>query len=153
MADPRIFHLLHLSHRAIFRAADRVLMDRFGITAGQNAVLLYLHKHEGAMMGAVAAALGLKNAATSGLVDRMEQKDLVERRPSTSDGRAYELYLKPYGRDIAEQSKAIIKASNDYLLEGLDDGKRDTITNFLETIIERAENFGSHDLDDEGQQP
>ena len=148
MLEPRVFHLLHLSYKAIFRAADRVLMSRYGISAAQNAMLLYLLKHEGATMGQVAVALGLKNAATSGLVDRMEKKDLLERRPSASDGRAYELYLLKYGRDIAEQSKSVIRASNERMLEGFSDDERALIAGFLEKIIERANSFGVHDLDE-----
>ncbi|WP_417451802.1 MarR family winged helix-turn-helix transcriptional regulator [Kordiimonas sp.] len=146
--EPRVFHLLHLSYKAIFRAADRVLMTRYGISAAQNAVLLYLLKHEGATMGQVAVALGLKNAATSGLVDRMEKNDLVERRPSASDGRAYELYLRPTGRDTAEQSKSVIRQSNERLLEGFTGDERALMSRFFETIIDRADHFGAHDIHD-----
>jgi DNA-binding MarR family transcriptional regulator len=146
--EPRVFHLLHLGYKAIFRAADRVLMTRYGISAAQNAVLLYLLRHEGATMGQVAIALGLKNAATSGLVDRMEKNDLVERRPSASDGRAYELYLRPYGRDTVEKSKSVIRQSNERLLEGFTEEERALMSRFFETIIERAEDFGAHDFED-----
>ena len=146
--EPRVFHLLHLGYKAIFRAADRVLMTRYGISAAQNAVLLYLLKHEGATMGQVAISLGLKNAATSGLVDRMEKNDLVERRPSASDGRAYELYLRPYGRDTVEKSKSVIRQSNERLLEGFTEEERALMSRFFETIIERAEDFGAHDFED-----
>jgi len=147
--EPRVFHLLHLSYKAIFRAADRVLMTRYGISAAQNAVLLYLLKHEGATMGQVAIALGLKNAATSGLVDRMEKNDLVERRPSASDGRVYELYLRPYGRDTVEKTKSVIRQSNERLLEGFTEEERNLMSRFFETIIERAEDFGAHEFDEE----
>ncbi|WP_262690942.1 MarR family winged helix-turn-helix transcriptional regulator [Kordiimonas aestuarii] len=146
--EPRVFQLLHLSYKAVFRAADKVLMTRYGISAAQNAMLLYLLRHEGATMGQVAVALGLKNAAVSGLVDRMERNDLVERRPSASDGRAYELYLRPYGRDTVEKSKSVIRMSNERLLEGFTEEERALMSRFFETIIERADQFSTFNFDD-----
>ncbi|NVJ97873.1 MAG: MarR family transcriptional regulator [Alphaproteobacteria bacterium] len=138
MTQPKIFHLLHMAHRALFRAADRLLAVRHDITASQNALLLYLEKNEGASMSSVAAALGLKNAATSGLVDRMEKRELIARRPSANDGRSFELELKPRGREIAEQSHALIRATNDHLLEGFTPEERQTIARFLEGVIEKS---------------
>ena len=143
MSEPKLFHLLHMSHRAIFRAADRILMERFDITAAQNAMLLYLNKNDGATMSAVAAALGLKNAATSGLVDRMAKKRLVERRANARDGRVFELHLLPAGRDIVEQSRPLITASNERMMEGFSKEERTLIAGFLETVIERADAFGA----------
>lgn len=141
MSRPRIFHLIHMAHRALFRAADRLLADRHDITASQNALLLYLEKHEGASMGAVAAALGLRNAATSGLVDRMEKRELIARRPSACDGRSFELVLKPRGRAIAEQSHDLIRATNDHLLEGFSKAEQEIIARFLEGVVEKSNAF------------
>ncbi|NVJ70710.1 MAG: MarR family transcriptional regulator [Alphaproteobacteria bacterium] len=141
MAQPKIFHLIHKAHRALFRAADQLLIKRYDITAAQNALLMYLEKHEGATMGAVASAIGLKNAATSGLVDRMEQRGLIERRPSPQDGRSFVLVLKDRGREIASQSQNLVRATNDYLLEGFTKAEQETIARFLETVVTKAETY------------
>jgi len=141
MAAPRLFHLLHLSHRAVFRAADRMIAMRFGVTAAQHGALMYVRENEGASMGALARALGLKGAATSGLVDRMEQKGLMERRRAISDGRSFELFLKPQGRHIVETSQSLIKESNAKLLEGFTAADQALIADFLETLAKRADAF------------
>jgi len=141
MSRPKIFHLIHMAHRALFRAADRLLAERHDITAAQNALLLYLEKNEGASMGAVAAAIGLKNAATSGLVDRMEHKGLIARRPSAQDRRSFELVLQPKGRAIAAESHALIHATNEHLLEGFTHAEQATIARFLEAVIARSDAF------------
>jgi len=142
MSRPKIFHLIHMAHRALFRAADRLLADRHGITAAQNGLLLYLEKNEGATMGAVATAIGLKNAATSGLVDRMEGRGLIARRPSEQDRRSFELVLLPKGRAIAGESHALIHATNDHLLEGFSEAEQETIARFLETVIAKSDAYG-----------
>lgn len=141
MANPRLFHLLHLCHRAVFRAADRALTSRFGITAAQHAALMFLSEQEGASMGALAAAVSLKPAAVSGLIDRMEKNGFLERRVAPKDGRSFELYLRPPGRHIVTESKALIEESNRYLLEGIDGETREQIAYFLEKITVRAEAY------------
>ncbi|SDE53539.1 MarR family winged helix-turn-helix transcriptional regulator [Kordiimonas lacus] len=141
MSRPKIFHLIHMAHRALFRAADRLLAERHDITAAQNALLLYLEKNEGASMSAVAAAIGLKNAATSGLVDRMEHKELIARRPSAQDRRSFELVLLPKGRAIARESHTLIHATNDHLLDGFTEAEQATIARFLETVMTKSDAF------------
>ena len=142
MAEPRLFHLLHLSHRAVFRAADRALTSRYGITAAQHAALMFLAEHEGASMSALAAAVSLKPAAISGLVDRMEKNGFLERRSAPADGRSFELYLHAAGRDIVKESKALIEESNRYLLDGFDRETLRQVAGFLEKITARAEAYG-----------
>lgn len=138
---PKIFHMLHLAHRALFRAADRTVMARYGITAAQNSLLLYLLKNEGVRMSVAAEAIGLKNAALSGLVDRMERKGLLKREVSENDGRSYRLSTCQAGRDIAEQSQSLIRAANDDLMHGFSVEEQATITKFLEQVVDRADRY------------
>lgn len=135
----RLFHLIHLAHRALFRAADRVLVARYGITAAQNALLMFLDKEEGASMGAAAEALGLKHAAMSGLVDRMEKKGLIARRASPTDGRSTTLALCDAGRAIVTESHQLITATNSRLLDGFSSDEQKIIERFLRTVAETAD--------------
>ena len=148
MADPRLFHMLHLCHRAVFRAADRALTSRFGITAAQHAALMFLAEQEGASMSALAAAVGLKPAAVSGLIDRMEKNGFLERCAAAKDRRSFELFLKPAGRDIVKESKVLIEESNRYLLEGIDDETREQIADFLEKVTVRAEAYSGEAINE-----
>jgi DNA-binding MarR family transcriptional regulator len=138
MRQPRIFHLLHLAHRAVFRAADKVLASKHGISAAQQGVLLYLSENEGASMGALAEAVGLKPAATSGLVDRMAANNLLQRRRSAADKRSFTLHLLPAGSALVNQGKQLIQAANSDLLKGYSPEETQFIANFLEKVILRA---------------
>lgn len=139
MSEPKIFHLLHLAHRAVFRAADRVLAERFEITSQQHGVLLFLSHNDGMPMGQVASALGLKNAATSGLIDRMQKKKLIERKPSTTDRRSYTVYLLARGKDILQASQSLIATANREILEGFSPADKAQLAAHLDLISKRAE--------------
>ncbi len=139
--EPRLFHLLHLSHRAVFRAADKALSNRYGISAAQHGALMYLGENEGSSMSALAAAISLKPAATSGLVDRMVKNGFIERRIAPEDARSFRLYLKPSARQILSDSKVLIAESNRMLLDGYSSDDRKKIADFLTTIAKRAHAF------------
>ena len=146
MSNPRIFHLLHLSHKALFRAADKSLVSRFGITAAQHGALMYVGENEGSLMSGMARALGLRAAAASTLVDRMEKKDLMERRADPQDGRAFALHLKPQGRGILNETRSLIPQLNEALLEGYTTTERQLFSVFFKNIIERANEFEAFEL-------
>lgn len=137
--DPRLFHLIHQAHRALFRAADRALQQRFGITTAQQGVLFHLAENDGAQMTDIAAALNLGNSTLTGLIDRMERKGLVERHASSSDGRAFALHLGKPGKDILRRAAPLIRTVNAQLLAGLSAPARRHVTAFLTHVIENAE--------------
>lgn len=141
MSNPQIFRLIHQAHRAMFRAADRTLVMRFDVTATQHGVLLYLKDNDGASMGEIAGAVGLKSAATSGLIDRMQKKRLLRRRPSASDGRSYMVELLPYGQEVIAASKTLIVEANAKLLAGFDAAEMNQFGDFLQLLRERADAF------------
>ncbi|PCI61773.1 MAG: hypothetical protein COB37_07915 [Kordiimonadales bacterium] len=146
VSNPRIFHLLHLSHKALFRAADKSLVSRFGITAAQHGALMYVGENEGSPMSAMARALGLRAAAASTLVDRMEKKGLMERKTDPQDGRAFALHLKPQGRGILNETGSLIPQLNAALLEGYTTEERRLFAGFFKNIIERANEFEATEL-------
>lgn len=136
--EPKIFHQLHLAHRAIFRAADRALALQFDITSQQHGVLLFLSKNEGATMGQLASALGLRNAATSGLVDRMEKKQLLERKPSATDGRSFAVHMMAAGKKIVKDSKQFIAQANTEILKGFSSDDKIQLAEYLKQITKQA---------------
>lgn len=57
-------------------------------------------------MGRVAELLGVSLASATGIVDRMEERRLVERHGSPADRRVVEVHLGDGGRDLLETIKA-----------------------------------------------
>lgn len=114
--SPRMFHLLHRVHQALFRASDRILGQELGITTTQSAVLLYLKRRDSASMGELATAVGLKITSMSGLVDRMEKKGLVSRQRSIVDRRTMEIALTSEGRELLVLAEPLVAGSNEELV-------------------------------------
>jgi DNA-binding MarR family transcriptional regulator len=57
-------------------------------------------------MSELAGHLGLDKSTVSGLVDRAEKRGLVQRAPSTADGRAVDVFLTAAGTELAGRGAA-----------------------------------------------
>ena len=139
-ADPRLFHLVHRLHQALFRAGDRMLADELGITTSQSAVLMFLDGRNEATMSDLASAIGLKITSVSGLVDRMEKKGLVLRQRSEADRRSFHIGLTAGGRKLVEKARPLVRQNNARLLAQI--GAQADIELFAdacETLIEAVE--------------
>lgn len=86
------------------RKTQLVFFNRFGdacadvgISPGLFGVLVIVKRNPGLTQTAVAMALGNDRSAMVAAVDKLEQMNLVERRPSKSDRRSYALYLTEEG--------------------------------------------------------
>ena len=79
----RIFDFIVATHRQ----RDRVL-ERFGLTPGDSKALMHLEAEAGQSMGALAAAWTCDASNATYMVDRLEQRGLVERRAMPRGGEA-----------------------------------------------------------------
>jgi DNA-binding MarR family transcriptional regulator len=73
---------------------------RYGLTATQARLLCMLTEGPRGM-GELAGLLGVEKAAVTGLVDRVEQRGLVERAAVPEDRRALRVRLTPVGQQQA----------------------------------------------------
>lgn len=119
--NPRMFHLVHRLHQAMFRSGDKMLGEVLGISTTQSAVLMYLKSKDGAAMGELADAVGLKITSMSGLVDRMEAKGLLRRIRSETDRRSFSITLTAEGKSILKTAEPLISHNNAALVDALGD--------------------------------
>jgi DNA-binding MarR family transcriptional regulator len=89
-------------------------------------------------MTALADYLGLEKSTMSGLVERAERRGLVERAPSTTDGRAVDVFLSPAGAELAQRLHARIERSLSPMTGQLAPSEQRR----LQTLLERL--LGSH---------
>lgn len=71
--------------------------EDLGISPGLFAVLAIVERNPGLTQTAVAQALGNDRSAMVAAVDKLEGKNLLERRPAINDRRSYALFLTPEG--------------------------------------------------------
>ena len=77
----------------------------YGITSQQHQALLAIRAHPGPepmTIGELAECLTIKSNSAVGLVTRLEERDLVVRKPSREDRRKANLELRPRGAEIVE---------------------------------------------------
>lgn len=71
--------------------------EDLGISPGLFAVLAIVERNPGLTQTAVAQALGNDRSAMVAAVDKLESKNLLERRPAINDRRSYALFMTPEG--------------------------------------------------------
>jgi MarR family transcriptional regulator for hemolysin len=79
-------------HRLITTAMDKDL-KALGLTRSQLRVVLHLTREQGLTQVRIAEDLEMGKVAVGGLLDRLEAKGLVERRPHPTDRRASSVFL------------------------------------------------------------
>ncbi|WP_441984032.1 MarR family winged helix-turn-helix transcriptional regulator [Microvirga sp. 2YAF29] len=109
-ADPlRIwFRFIRLHRRAMNTVASELKV--LGLSIPQFDLLSTLTEREGMSQQELAERLYVTKGNVSGLLDRMVEADLVERRAIPGDRRSNALYLTKKGRDLAEKGIAAQRA-------------------------------------------
>jgi DNA-binding MarR family transcriptional regulator len=105
------FRFLRLHNRVSLAMTAR--LKAIGLSIPQFDLLSTLSEREGITQSELAERLYVTKGNVSGLVDRLVEAGLVERRAIATDRRSYSLYLTPDGRGLALRG---IKAQQDYVM-------------------------------------
>lgn len=81
-------------------AMDQVNLDRHGLTRGEFGVLDVLFFKGAQLLGEIQRKLLVSSGGITYLVGRLEEKGLVQRRPSPADRRAVYAVLTPEGEAL-----------------------------------------------------
>ena len=115
-------------------------MSRFGMTPAQTHVLLHLHQSGGQLpQRELLDSLKVKPSTVNGILDRMEEKGLVERTVSGTDARQRLVALTLAGRKREEQVKQAFLEAEALIVRGLTKEERDTLRSLLERVIQNLE--------------
>jgi len=99
------FRFVRLEGRIRSAVADR--LREIGLSVPQCDVLTTLTEAEGISQQELAQRLYVTKGNISGLLDRLEQAGLVQRRSTAADRRQYAIYLTAAGRGAAERAIAL----------------------------------------------
>ena len=116
----------------------RLLRKRFeqrakglGLTRSHWHALAYLYRNEGIHQGGLADLLELEPITLVRILDKLEERGLIERRQHASDRRVWVLYLKDAARPLLDDMRVIGDATRGDALAGLDEAERDQLMNML----------------------
>ena len=99
---------LHYLIMANQMLVQRGLLERLketGLTIGQPKVLDYLKEHDGSNQKEIARACFLEAGSLTSILNRMEEKGLVERRMLNGNRRSFHVFLTENGKKNQEMEK------------------------------------------------
>lgn len=131
-------YLIHEADRLMSRQFDR-RMRALGLTRAQWWVLAQLYFNDGVTQSELAQELGFSKAALGGLLDRLEAKGWLERRPHATDRRAKRLYRTRQVGTLLHRMRGVALEMTTDMLAGLDRGDRATLMRLLGLVIRNLE--------------
>ena len=110
------------------------------ITSSQLQVLRRLWQGDGITTSVLTCDCASDGGTVTGVLDRLERKELIRRERSHADRRVVQIWLTEAGRDMEKPLTEIIEEINAMALVGLDDEQQRQLIQSLETV---AENLGA----------
>jgi MarR family transcriptional regulator for hemolysin len=110
------------------------MLKEIDLTATQSLVILTLLDKEGVIQGDLARTLGIRAVTLGGIVDRMEAKGWLERRPDDKDRRAKRIWLTKKGRALEKVIRRSLKRVHDVAIEDIPGESVDQLFETITTI-------------------
>lgn len=126
----------HITARAKERLAP------YGVTPVQFALLHLLWGQNGQSGAALGARLQLDSATITGVLDRLAQAELLERRPDSSDRRINLIFLTEQGLALESPLNAVMDDLNEELFGQFTEADADRLRNMV-AQLGRVKRVGS----------
>ena len=114
------------------------IMDDYGISPSQMIALFRLYRSGPCNISAIGTQLGVTNAASSQLIDRLVVLGLVDRKEDPVDRRVKHLSITVYGRALIEQAIAARRVWLEKLTTELTPEQQAIVITALSLLTERA---------------
>ena len=116
------------------RHLSREILEPIEITPGQSRALRVLERHGPLRLTALADQVRIAPRSTTQVIDGLEQRGLVERRPDPLDRRARLVALTGEGQRISELIRSARHTEAERLFGGLSPSDRETLTRILHQL-------------------
>lgn len=129
-----IGYQLRLAQIAIFRDFAAALGEQ-NITPGLFGVLVIIESNPGLKQSDLARATHLDRSTVVSVIDNLERRQLVERRPALADRRSNALQLTAEGAALLRRLKRLVTEHEKRLSRHLSAEERDTLVGLLQKIF------------------
>lgn len=138
--DERIGFLIYRVHTRGVAALRRALqVEGYDITPEQLSVMARLREQEGMNQNQLAEKVFKDRHNMTRMLNLLEKKGFVERRPDESDNRAYRLYLTDTGLDTLKKAAPVYIRHWKKQLEGLNKEDIESLRSILRHISNNQE--------------
>ena len=125
------FHYLIMAEHSMFQKELLAKLRDTGLTIGQPKVLDYLKDHDGAGQKDIAHGCHIEPGTLTTLLNRMEEKGLVERRMMNGNRRSLYVFLTDKGRAQLELVTEAFSEIEAEAFRGLSETERETFMNLF----------------------
>lgn len=135
--DGDLLLLLHDVARLLRTRFDQRARAR-GMTRAQWVILARVNANPGLSQNELAAILEVEPISVGRLIDRLEARSLVERRPDPGDRRIWRLHLLPAAEPVLDEISKARDVLGDQLLEGVAPAVR---TKMVDALLKMKNNL------------
>ena len=128
------FLLSQVGAHSAARFAER--LTPLQVAPAHTGILRVLRQADGLSQQALGERLGVFPSRIVGLLDDLEERELVERRQSPTDRRSYALYLTDKGREMVQQIDRVSSEHQDALCAALAEPERAQLAELLQRIAD-----------------
>lgn len=128
------FHYLMMISNTMFNREVVTELQKYGLTPGQPKVLDYLFDHDGAMQKEIALKTFTDVATLTGILTKMEEKGLIERKTKNGNRRSFCIYLTEKGWEKAKNVKQTFIEKEEKALNGITPSEREEFLKTTEKI-------------------
>lgn len=140
MDDPRVLGPMLGRSAHLVRERLEARLSQYDVTPAQTHTLLYLHHYGGkAHQCEIVKHLKVKPSTANGILDRMEEKELVSRSVSDSDARQKLVTLTEKGKTLQERLRQNFDEMERVMLAGLSPEEQTLFFACLEHVIQNLE--------------
>ena len=92
-------HYLTMANQMLIQKSLMEQLKDTGLTIGQPKILDYLKEHDGSNQKEIAKACFLEAGSLTSILNKMEEKGLIERRTLNGNRRSFHIYLTEEGKE------------------------------------------------------
>ena len=111
--DDSFHYMSMINHMTVQKKLMEQLKDT-GLTLGQPKVLDYLKDHDGVSQKEIAAGCLIEAGSLTSILNRMEEKDLIERKMLNGNRRTFHIFMTESGKKnqkLVEETFEMIEAT------------------------------------------
>lgn len=131
-------HLFRRLHQlAVARFAEA--MADLGLTPVQWSALVTTLQRPGLDQITLSRQIYIDASTIAGVLDRLESRGLLQRKPSPEDRRVRLLYVTADGEALLKKANAVVMRTQEWLMEPLNRSDRARFRNMMLQVLERPE--------------
>ena len=116
--DASFHYLSMINHMTVQKKLMEQLKDT-GLTLGQPKVLDYLKDHDGVSQKEIAAGCLIEAGSLTSILNRMEEKDLIERKMLNGNRRTFHIFMTETGKKNQKLVEEAFKKIEKTALNGI----------------------------------